>query len=114
MPDAAPGPHPFNPARGQQSPRSVRVFIADAALRYVGKGGDAGMWMEPETGKRIWFSLSVEEGEEYEGFQKTAKVRGRHQACDRPLTLSAGASGDAGKRTLRRDGSGQSSIFVVG
>src|SRR3979411_2924983 len=84
---AAPGPHPFNPAGGQQSPRSVRVFIADAALRYVGKGGDAGMWMEPETGKRIWFSLSVEEVEEYEGFQKTAKVRGRHQACDRPLAL---------------------------
>src|SRR5467141_980906 len=107
MPDAAAGPHPFDAAGGQQARRSVRVFIADAALRNIGKGGDAGMWMETEAGKGVWFSLSIEEVKEYEGFQKMAKVRGRHQACDRPVTLSSGAFGDEGKRTLRRDGCGQ-------
>ena len=70
--------------------------------------------MEPETGE--WVSLSVEEVKEYEGFQETAKVGRRHQACDGPVTLSAGPSGDVGKRTLRRDSWGQrtSSGFVVG
>src|SRR6266404_6249248 len=72
--------------------------MPDAALRNIGKGGDAGMWMEPEAGKRIWFSLSIEEVKEYEGFQKMAKVRRRHQSRDRPVTLSKGASGDTGKR----------------
>src|SRR5260370_41836492 len=99
MPDAAAGPHPFDPAGGQQARRSVRVFITDAALRNIGKGGDAGMWMEPETGKGVWFSVSIEEVKEYEGFQEMAKVRRRHQARDRPVTLSAGASGDAGRGT---------------
>jgi len=72
--------------------------------------------MEPEAGKRIWFSLSIEEVKEYEGFQEMAKVRRRHQSRDRPVTLSKGASGDTGKRTLRGDGSGQraSGGFFVG
>jgi hypothetical protein len=99
MPDAAAGPHPFETAGRQQARRSVRV------LRNVGKSGDAGTWMEPEIGER--FSLSVEEVKEYERFQKTAKVGRRHQACDRHVSLSTGASGDAGKRTLRRDACGQ-------
>jgi hypothetical protein len=60
--------------------------------------------MEPETGKGVWFSLSIDEVKEYEGFQKMAKVGRRHQACDRPVTLSTGASGDAGKQILRHDG----------
>src|SRR5713226_5759577 len=116
MPDAATGPHPFETAGGQQARRSVRVFIADAAFRNIGKGGDAGMWMEPETGKGVWFSLSIEEVKEYEGFQKMAKVGWRHQSCDGPVTLSTRASGDPGNRILRRDGCGQrtSSRFVVG
>src|SRR5713226_3728430 len=101
MPDAATGPHPFETAGGQQARRSVRVFIADAALRNVGKGGDAGMGMEPETTKR--FSAIVEEVKEDEGFQKMSKVGGRHQACDRSVTLSAGPRGDAGNRTLSLD-----------
>src|ERR1700730_8983732 len=105
MPDAAAAPHPFETAGRQQARRSVRVLIANAALRNVGKGGDAGMWMEPETRKRS--SLIVEEVKKYEGFQKTAKVGRRHQACNWPVTLSTGASGDAGKRTLRHDGCGQ-------
>src|SRR5260370_36683727 len=62
------------------------------------------MWMHPKTGERL--SLIVDEVKEYEGFQKTAKVGRGHQACDRPVTLSAGPSGDAGKRTLRHDGFG--------
>jgi hypothetical protein len=70
--------------------------------------------MEPETSER--FSLSVEEVKEYERFQKTAKVERRHQACDRPVTLSTGASGDAGNSSLRHDGYGKrtSGGFVVG
>src|SRR5258707_3313706 len=116
MPDATAGPHPFDARGGQQARGSVRVFIADAALRNIGKGGDAGMWMEPESGKRIWFSLSIEEVKEYEGLQKMAKVGWRHQARDRPVTLSAGAPGDGGNRILRRDGCGQRtrSGFVIG
>src|SRR5258708_19714632 len=85
MPDSAAGPHPFDTAGAQQSRRSVRVFVADAALGNVGKGCDAGMWMEPETRER--FSLIVDQVEKYEGFQKTAKVGRRHEACDAPLTL---------------------------
>src|SRR5260370_32435823 len=116
MPDAAAGPHPFETAGGQQARRSVRVFIADAAFRNIGQGGDAGMWMEPETGKGVWFSLSVEEVKEYEGFQKMAKVGWRHQSRDRPVILSAGASSDAGNRILLHYGFGQrtSSGYVAG
>jgi len=99
MPDSTAGLHPFDTAGAQQSRRSVRVFIADAALGNVGKGCDAGMWMEPETRERI--SLTVEKVKEYERFQKTAKVGRRHQACDRPVTLSASPAGDARDRTLR-------------
>ena len=72
MPYSAAGQHPFETAGGQRACRSVCVFIADAALYNLGKGGDAGMGMEPETGER--FCLSVEEVKEHEGFQKTAKV----------------------------------------
>jgi len=45
-----------------------------------------------------------------------AKVRRRHQACDRPVTLSGGSSGDSRKRTLPHGGWGQrmSSGFVQG
>src|SRR6202166_3843591 len=93
MPDSAAGPHPFDTAGAQQSRRSARVFIADAALGNVGKGCDAGMWMEPETRER--FSLIVDQVEKHEGFQKTAKVRRRHETRDGPVTLSAGPSGDA-------------------
>src|SRR6195256_1458166 len=92
------GPHPFETAGGQQARRSVRVFIANAALRNVGEGCDSGMWMEPETRER--FSLIVDEVKEYVWFQETAKVGRRHQACDRPVTLSTGPSGDSRKRTL--------------
>src|ERR1700675_771833 len=91
MPDSAARPHPFDTAG--ESRRSVGVFIADAALGNVGKGCDAGMWMEPET--REWFSLIVDQVEKHEGFQKTAKVRRRHEARDGPVTLAAGPSGDA-------------------
>src|SRR6202795_3142008 len=91
MPDSAARPHPFDTAG--ESRRSVGVFIADAALGNVGKGCDAGMWMEPETPER--FSLIVNEVEKHEGFQKTAKVRRRHEARDGPVILSAGPSGDA-------------------
>src|SRR5260370_15523467 len=51
------------------------------------------MWMEPETRER--FPLIVDQVEKHEGFQKTAKVGRRHEACDRPVTLAAGLSGDA-------------------
>src|SRR5712691_3197327 len=93
VPNAAAGAHPFKTASAQQARRSVRVFIADAALGNVSKGCDAGMWMEPETRER--FSLIVDQVEKHEGFQKTAKVGRRHEACDRPVILSAGPSGDA-------------------
>src|SRR5258708_31601141 len=93
MPDSAAGPHPFDTAGAQQSRRSVRVFVAHAALGNVGKGCDAGMWMEPETRER--FSLIVDQVEKHEGFQKTAKVGRRHEACDGRVILSAGPSGDA-------------------
>ena len=114
MPHTAAGPHPFDTAGGQQARGSVGVLIADAALRNVGKGSDAGVGMESETGE--WVSLSVEDVKEYEGFQETAKVGRRHQACDRSVILSAGTSGNAGKRKLRHDVCDQrtSSGFVVG
>jgi hypothetical protein len=57
------------------------------------------MRMEPETGER--FSLIVDEVKEYKGFQDTAKVGRRHQACDRAMILSTSASVDAGNRILR-------------
>ena len=60
--------------------------------------------MEPETSKRV--SLSLESVKEYEGFQETAKIRGRHQACDGSVILSTGASSDAGRRILLHDGCG--------
>src|SRR6202030_2890589 len=90
MPDSAAGPHPFDTASAQQSRRSVRVFIADAALGNVGQGYDAGMWMEPETRER--FSLIVDQVEKYEGFQKTPKVGRRHEACGGAVPLAAGPS----------------------
>src|SRR5580704_13331221 len=93
VPDSAAGAHPFDTASAQQSRRSVRVFIADAALGNVGQGCDAGMWMEPETRER--FSLIVDQVEKYEGFQKTPKVGRRHEACDGPVTLAAGPSSDS-------------------
>jgi hypothetical protein len=100
MPDAGAGAHPFEAACGQQSCGSVGVFIADAALRKVSEGCDAGMRMEPETSE--WLSVVVEEVKEYERFQKLAKVGRGHQACDRPVSLPASASDDAGRRALRR------------
>src|SRR5438309_4583833 len=114
MPDAAASPHPFDTPGGQHAPRSVRVLIADAALRNVGKGGDAGVWMEPEPSKLV--SVSLESVKEYEGLQETAKIRRRHQACDGSVILSTGASGDAGRRIFLHDGCGHGSTsgFVVG
>jgi len=45
-------------------------------------------------------SLIIDEIKNYEGFQETAKVGGRHQACDRPVALSTGPFGDSRKSTL--------------
>src|SRR5438445_11049289 len=59
-----PALHPFETAAWQQTLRSVRVFIADAPLRNVGKGCDAGMRMESEASEG--FSVIVEEVKEYE------------------------------------------------
>src|SRR5258708_24074185 len=60
------------------------------------------MWVNAETGERVSLnSLSVEEVKEDEGFQETAKVRRRHQACARPVTLPTGALDDARKGILR-------------
>ena len=60
--------------------------------------------MEPEAGKRIWFSLSIEEVKEYEGFQEMAKVRRRHQSRDRPVGAPARAMDDAALRPGERVG----------
>src|SRR5260221_13395097 len=98
MPDSAAGPHPFDTAGAQQARRSVRVFIADAALGNVGKGCDAGMWMVPETRER--FSLIVDQVQKHGGFQKTATGGRRHEACDGPASLSARPSGDSGYRRV--------------
>src|SRR6266852_5724776 len=98
MPDAAAGPHPFDTAGWQQARRSVGVFISDAALRNVGKSCDSGVWMEPETRER--FSLIIDEIKKHEGLQEAAKVRGRHQACDRPVALPTGPFGNSRTRTL--------------
>jgi hypothetical protein len=38
MPDASPGPHPFDTPGRQQARRPVRILITDAALRDVGEG----------------------------------------------------------------------------
>ena len=54
--------------------------------------------MEPETRER--FSLIIDEIKKYEGFQETAEVGGRHQACDGSVALSAGPFGDSGRSTL--------------
>ena len=53
--------------------------------------------MEAETRER--FSVIIDEIKKYEGFQETAEVGGRHQACDKPLALSTGPFGDSRKST---------------
>jgi hypothetical protein len=64
--------HPFDTSSGQQAVRSIRVFIADASLRDVGNGGDAGMWVEPNTGQGR--TLTVDEVEEHERFRSRPKL----------------------------------------
>src|SRR5258706_7062122 len=94
MPDTTAGAHPFDPAGNQHTRSAVRIFIADAAVRNVAEGCNPGMRMQPKTIEVL--ALSIEEIEECERLQKTAKVGWRHQASDRAMVLAAGSSGDAG------------------
>jgi hypothetical protein len=50
----------------------------------------------------------------YEGFQETAEVGGRHQACDRPVALSTGPFSDSRKSTqFHNDNLGRHSVTTL-
>ena len=82
MPHAAAGLHPLDAAGRNNAGCAVRVHIAHAALGDVGKRGDAGMRVKPETLGSPEGRAVVEEIKEDERLQDLAEVRWAHQAGD--------------------------------
>ena len=92
VPYAAPGTHPLDTTRRQQTASAVGVLIAGATLRHVSQGRDAGVRVQSESPEIS--SPVVEQVDEDERLEHFAQIARAGQSRDRAMRLAGSAVDD--------------------
>ena len=92
MPCSVSCPEPLHAAFCQDTGNSIRILVTDAAFEEVRHGNDAGVWMEPDSGKRN--PIHIEQVQKNERFQQFTNIAGTHQPRYRAAAMPSRARND--------------------
>src|SRR5262249_30364972 len=87
---------PFHAAFWQDTGNSIRILVTDAAFEKVRHGDDAGVWMEPDSGKRN--PIHIEQVQKNERVEQITNIGGNHQSRYRAAAMPSRARNDPAGR----------------